>query len=247
MLVGLPLLGLAGVLRTGRSLVAPITIDGNWKIQGDSSRVTGQSCSKTSTSLLNSSIVISQSGRSLALTFNTPSKIPASGTLDGTSLKVLIAPPRDSAAEAGCGGDLMPPLRPPLIRKSEPSHVVGDTNSQRLCVMCAIEFRAVRQPKAPTEEGGTLMLNLFTLVLQLAVVLAVCRLVGEIFLKIHQPRVVGEMFAGIMLGPSLLGWLAPNVSAYLFPVTSLGFLNALAQVGVVIFMFLVGLGINPGN
>jgi Kef-type K+ transport system membrane component KefB len=89
------------------------------------------------------------------------------------------------------------------------------------------------------------MLNLFTLVLQLAVVLAVCRLVGEIFLKIHQPRVVGEMFAGIMLGPSLLGWVAPQASSYLFPVTSLGFLNALAQVGVVIFMFLVGLGINP--
>lgn len=89
------------------------------------------------------------------------------------------------------------------------------------------------------------MLNLFTLVLQIAVVLAVCRLVGELFLRIHQPRVVGEMFAGIMLGPSLLGWVAPNFSAYLFPPASLGFLNALSQVGVVIFMFLVGLGINP--
>lgn len=89
------------------------------------------------------------------------------------------------------------------------------------------------------------MLNLFTLVLQIAVVLAVCRLVGELFLRIHQPRVVGEMFAGIMLGPSLLGWVAPHFSAYLFPASSLGFLNALSQVGVVIFMFLVGLGINP--
>jgi Kef-type K+ transport system membrane component KefB len=53
------------------------------------------------------------------------------------------------------------------------------------------------------------------------------------------------MFAGIMLGPSLLGWVAPHLSAYLFPASSLGFLNALSQVGVVIFMFLVGLGINP--
>ncbi len=89
------------------------------------------------------------------------------------------------------------------------------------------------------------MPNLFTLVLQIAVVLAVCRLVGELFRKIHQPRVVGEMFAGIMLGPSLLGWLAPHFSSYLFPASSLGFLNALSQVGVVVFMFLVGLGINP--
>lgn len=89
------------------------------------------------------------------------------------------------------------------------------------------------------------MPNLFILVLQIAVVLTVCRLVGELFRIIHQPRVVGEMFAGIMLGPSLLGWLAPHFSAYLFPASSLGFLNALSQVGVIVFMFLVGLGINP--
>ena len=89
------------------------------------------------------------------------------------------------------------------------------------------------------------MLNMFTLVLQIALVLAVCRLVGTLFLKIQQPRVVGEMFAGIMLGPSLLGWIFPNASAFIFPAPSLGFLNALSQIGVIIFMFLVGLGINP--
>jgi len=89
------------------------------------------------------------------------------------------------------------------------------------------------------------MPNLFTLVLQIAVILAVCRAVGSLFLKIKQPRVVGEMFAGILLGPSLMGWIAPQISAYLFPQSSLGFLNALSQVGVIIFMFLVGLGINP--
>src|ERR1700753_3894735 len=89
------------------------------------------------------------------------------------------------------------------------------------------------------------MPNLFTLVLQIAVILAVCRAVGSLFRKIHQPRVVGEMFAGILLGPSLMGWVAPQCSAFLFPSSSLGFVNALSQVGVIIFMFLVGLGINP--
>jgi len=89
------------------------------------------------------------------------------------------------------------------------------------------------------------MPNLFTLTLQIAVVLVACRLVGELFHRIQQPRVVGEMFAGIMLGPSLLGWVLPHVSSYLFPAPSLGFLNAVAQIGVVIFMFLVGLGTDP--
>lgn len=89
------------------------------------------------------------------------------------------------------------------------------------------------------------MPNLFTLVLQIAVILALCRVVGSLFRLIHQPRVVGEMFAGILLGPSLLGWVAPSFSTYLFPSSSLGFLSALSQVGVVVFMFLVGLGINP--
>src|ERR1700722_7781256 len=89
------------------------------------------------------------------------------------------------------------------------------------------------------------MPDLFKLVLQISVILALCRIVGTIFRKFGQPRVVGEMFAGILLGPSLLGWMAPGISAYLFPVSSLGFLNALSQIGVVVFMFLVGLGINP--
>ena len=86
---------------------------------------------------------------------------------------------------------------------------------------------------------------LVTLVLQMALVLVVCRLVGELFLKIRQPRVNGEMFAGVLPGPSLLGVVAPHLSAYVFPKQTLEFLNALGQVGVVIYMFLAGLEIDP--
>jgi Kef-type K+ transport system membrane component KefB len=85
--------------------------------------------------------------------------------------------------------------------------------------------------------------SLFTLVLEIAVILVVSRIVGWVFLRIRQPRVMGEMVAGILLGPSLLGWLAPRVSAVLFPPASLGQLNALSQIGLVIFMFLVGLSL----
>ena len=89
------------------------------------------------------------------------------------------------------------------------------------------------------------MVNLFTLVLQIGVVLVAARVAGFIFRRLHQPQVMGEMVAGIMLGPSLLGWLAPGVSGFLFPPASLGYLNSLSQVGLVLFMFLVGLAINP--
>ena len=70
-------------------------------------------------------------------------------------------------------------------------------------------------------------------------------MVGLIFKKFHQPQVVGEMIAGIMLGPSLLGWVAPGIFAALFPSSSLDFTNALSQVGLVLFMFLVGLELSP--
>lgn len=91
------------------------------------------------------------------------------------------------------------------------------------------------------------MLDLFHLVLQIAVILVAARIVGLLFQKIHQPQVMGEMVAGILLGPSLLGWLAPAASAALFPPASLGYLNALSQVGLVVFMFVVGLALNPSE
>lgn len=85
------------------------------------------------------------------------------------------------------------------------------------------------------------------LILQIGTILIVARLVGWLFSKLHQPRVVGEILAGTLLGPSLLGWLAPGVSSNLFPPDSLGHLNSLSQVGLLIFMFLVGLELDLGH
>jgi Kef-type K+ transport system membrane component KefB len=91
------------------------------------------------------------------------------------------------------------------------------------------------------------MLQLATLLLQTGVILACIRLVGWVFRRLGQPQVIGEMVAGILLGPSVLGWLAPGVSTMLFPERSLPFLNALSQVGLVFFLFLVGLEHNPSR
>jgi len=85
------------------------------------------------------------------------------------------------------------------------------------------------------------MPNFKLLIAQVGTILAVARLIGWLFRKLDQPRVIGEMVAGILLGPSLLGWVAPSISAALFPPEGLGPLNALSQVGLLLFMFLVGL------
>ncbi|HEY1753839.1 MAG TPA: cation:proton antiporter [Bryobacteraceae bacterium] len=89
------------------------------------------------------------------------------------------------------------------------------------------------------------MTELFTLILQIGMILLVARIVGTMFRAIHQPQVVGEMAAGFLLGPSLLGWLAPHAFVRLFPPSSLGNLNNLSQIGLVLFMFLVGLSVHP--
>ncbi len=78
------------------------------------------------------------------------------------------------------------------------------------------------------------------LLAQIAVVLIVARLVGRLFRSIGQPQVIGEMVGGILLGPSFLGWLAPRSSAALFPQASLGLLDTVSKIGLVLFIFLVG-------
>jgi Kef-type K+ transport system membrane component KefB len=76
--------------------------------------------------------------------------------------------------------------------------------------------------------------------LQMFVILAACRLVGALARRLGQPQVVGEMIAGVFLGPSLLGFVFPPVQAFLFPKDSLKVLYVGAQFGVGLYMFLVG-------
>jgi Kef-type K+ transport system membrane component KefB len=79
------------------------------------------------------------------------------------------------------------------------------------------------------------------LLLQVIVIVLATRIVGAAFARFGQPSVIGEMLAGILLGPSLLGWLWPKASGFVFPGESLGVLQLLSEVGVCLFMFVVGL------
>jgi Kef-type K+ transport system membrane component KefB len=88
-------------------------------------------------------------------------------------------------------------------------------------------------------QNGTSPLS--RLFLQLSVILIACYVVGWIFRRFGQPAVVGEMMAGILLGPSLFGLLAPNAFHFVFAASSLDALRLFSQIGVCLFMFAVGM------
>lgn len=106
-------------------------------------------------------------------------------------------------------------------------------------------FRALLDPHGPAVEAaatsfapGDFSIHFF---LQLALILLACRIVGWIGQRfLGQPQVVGEMIAGVILGPSLLGLLLPGVQAAIFPPATKNVLYAGAQLGVGLYMFLVG-------
>lgn len=79
------------------------------------------------------------------------------------------------------------------------------------------------------------------LLAQIVTIILVARLFGWICMKIKQPTVIGEMVAGIVLGPSLVGMYFPEFSAFLFPKESLGNLQFLSQIGLILFMYIVGM------
>jgi Kef-type K+ transport system membrane component KefB/nucleotide-binding universal stress UspA family protein len=96
---------------------------------------------------------------------------------------------------------------------------------------------------------------LLILLVQIALILALSRVMGWVFARLKQPQVVGEMVAGIMLGPSLFAWLAPDLWMQIFrpdliPGHPLGadptqYLGMLSQIGVIFFLFLIGLELDP--
>lgn len=100
---------------------------------------------------------------------------------------------------------------------------------------------AMKQAAAPAAPG-----TLMHVLLALAVVIVAARVMGALFKRLNQPAVIGEVIAGIMLGPSLLGRLSPEASAFLLPASVAPALSIIAQVGVILFMFLVGLHLDTG-
>jgi Kef-type K+ transport system membrane component KefB len=88
--------------------------------------------------------------------------------------------------------------------------------------------------------------DLYHVLLSLAAIILLGRWLGKLFLHFGQPRVIGEMVAGIMLGPSLLGRMWPEAMNFMLPTESAPFLRIVAELGVILYMFLIGLELNAG-
>src|ERR1044072_1492517 len=108
----------------------------------------------------------------------------------------------------------------------------------------------INQPAPATATSSTIVLwenfrtPLSILLTQIIVILIMAGLFRRLFRRIGQPPVMGEMVAGIVLGPSVLGWLYPPALSLLFPASSLEILRQLSQIGIVLFMFIVGTELN---
>lgn len=88
---------------------------------------------------------------------------------------------------------------------------------------------------------GHVSSTLGMLLIQVITILIVARLIGWLFTKIKQPTVIGEIVAGIMLGPSLLGIVWPEAFEALFPTESIQYLELLSNFGLILFMFTIGM------
>ena len=103
---------------------------------------------------------------------------------------------------------------------------------------------------SPSAGTGALRVSpdtLFHVLLALAAVIVVARLVTLVLRRFGQPPVIGETLAGIMLGPSLLGRISPDAAHFLFPADVVPLIGVISQIGIILYMFLVGLRLDIGQ
>ena len=138
-LVALPVLGLAGILRSGRNLAAPISVGGAWEVQVDAGKLAALPCGKSVAADLATGFAITQSGKNFTLSFaNRPAA--STGVLEGTSVGATVSP-----SAAGCGDHRLVSLAATVntqanLRSLEGNLTVND------CPSCSpVEFRAIRK------------------------------------------------------------------------------------------------------
>ena len=151
-LVLLPIAGLAGILRQGYRLTAPISVDGVWKLHANVTQLATLPCGHALASLEDPTLGISQSGRNFTLDLASGLKTKTSGVIDGARLSATMAPSDAWAGGAGCGKDRVFSLVASVNPNTDPKSLAG-TLSVNDCPSCSpVEFQAVRQ--APPAKKG---------------------------------------------------------------------------------------------
>jgi hypothetical protein len=151
-LVILPLVGLAGILKSGRNLKAPVSIDGIWSLQVDSAQLSSLPCGKILTAVPDLTIAISQSGNTFVVNFPGVSKIAGVGKLEGTTLQATVdLPPQVSSDNCASGGQLS--LLATLERDADSKSLLGSFSAPNCPTCASVVFQAAR-PTPATANGG---------------------------------------------------------------------------------------------
>jgi Kef-type K+ transport system membrane component KefB len=145
---------------------------------------------------------------------------------------------------ADCAGGGSEAVSLNLTGKGEDASFAGTVGSDQVTA----EFtEALPEPgasaKKPVKRTGEETFG--RLMLAIAAVLLAARLVGTLIARLSQPRVMGEVLAGILLGPTLLGAVWPEAKDYLFPPDIVPLLSGAAQIGLAFYLFLVGMELDP--
>jgi Kef-type K+ transport system membrane component KefB len=184
----------------------------------------------STSSCLGDNFKLQQSGQFIDMSGSSTGKLRLqSGRLHGT---------------AHCAGGGTAAVDLALTGKGEAAAFAGTVGADQVTGKFA---KALPEPgasaKKPVKRTGEETFG--RLMLAIAAVLLAARLVGSTIARLSQPRVMGEVLAGILLGPTLLGAVWPEAKDYLFPADIVPLLSAAAQIGLAFYLFLVGMELDP--
>jgi Kef-type K+ transport system membrane component KefB len=152
---------------------------------------------------------------------------------------------RQLTGKVGCADGSTAPLQATMAGDAGDRSLSGEVGGHRFRATRIRDHPEPAEAEVASDEHLRPEALFGRLMLAIAVVILAARAVGALAGRLGQPKVMGEVLAGILLGPTLLGALLPDVEAYLFPAQVIPLLSAAADLGLALYMFLVGLELDP--
>lgn len=149
LLVGLPIAGLVGILKRGYRLVAPVSVDGNWKLVIDTRRLATLLCLNSVSPVSDASVAISQSGKELVFNLNTDPRPVATGSITGNVIKASVLPSLEESKGQSCASDRRISMSAMVDSKADPKAMSGSLSSDGCSFCPPVQFHAVQQARTP--------------------------------------------------------------------------------------------------